>query len=410
LAPGEPKRIPLEVGVRRQTPPPVLLRRVRVLDFVGGDFTSETSMFIEGGIIRWIGSENGRGAPEEAAILDVAGRFAIPGLFDLHVHNRGGYQAPNNIAYGITSLRDVHTGLMWLNVFDDWADATDAPIPRSFHAGEMVYGPPDILLTEDEARATVRRDKAGGASLIKAYATLPWSIHRAVAEEARPLGLPIAAHGTTVKEVTKGATLGYATLEHAGIRYYDDVLQMLAAAGTRWVPTVGVDVGDWLRLEADPERVETEEFRAFVSRSRVERELADGDTMWKARMFPKIYEQNTASLRAAYARGVKLQAGTDQPEHLSFPGVSLHWELEHLAQAGIPTLEVLRIVTQEGANAVGAGEDLGSLEPGKVADLVLLDASPLEDIKNTLKIWRVIKAGWVFDPEELRRPLSDGRE
>jgi imidazolonepropionase-like amidohydrolase len=400
LARVEPEKMPLQVGVKRPTPQPMLLRRVRVLDFVAGDFGPETSVLIEGGRIRWIGSEDGQELPEDAAMLDVGGRFAIPGLFDLHVHNRGGYQAPNNLAYGVTSLRDVGTQLMWLNLFDDWADATDAPTPRSFHAGEMLYGPPEILPTAEEVRAVVRRDKTGGAGLIKVYATLPWSIHRAVAAEARALGLPVAAHGTTVKEVTKGVTLGYATLEHAGFRYYDDVLQMLAGAGTRWVPTVSNDVGDWLRLKAEPERLETEAFRGFVSQ--VEWELAAGDTVWRARIYPEIHAQQTATIRAAYARGVKLQAGTDQPEHLSLPGVSLHWELEDLAHAGIPTLEVLRIATQEGANAVGAGADLGSLERGKLADIVLLDANPLDDIQNTQTIWRVIKGGWVFDPEALR--------
>lgn len=399
LAWREAERIPLQVRVQRPMPPPVLLRRVRVLGLVAGDFGPEASVFIEGGRIRWIGSEEGQDLPREAAILDVAGRFAIPGLFDLHVHNRGGYQTPNNLAYGVTSLRDVGTGLMWLNVFDDWADASHAPTPRSFHAGEMLYGPPEIRLTAKDVRTVIYRDKAGGASLIKAYATIPWSIHRAVAAEARLLGLPVAAHGTTVKEVTKGVRLGYATLEHAGFRYYDDVLQMLAEAGTRWVPTVGCDVGDWLRMKAEPERIETPPFRGFVTR--VERELAAGDTAWKARMYPEIYEQQTESIRAAYARGVRLQAGTDQQEHLSLPGVSLHWELEHLAHAGIPTLDVLRIATQEAANAVGAGADLGSLDVGKLADIVLLDANPLDDIANTQKIWRVIKGGWVFDPDAL---------
>ena len=73
-------------------------------------------------------------------------------------------------------------------------------------------------------------------------------------------------------------------------------------------------------------------------------------------------------------------------------------------EAGIPALEVLRIATQEAAAAVGAEDYLGTLEPGKLADIVLLDANPLEDIKNTQAIWRVLKGGAVFDPEELRPP------
>ncbi len=84
-----------------------------------------------------------------------------------------------------------------------------------------------------------------------------------------------------------------------------------------------------------------------------------------------------------------------------FYGSSLHWELEHFVEAGLPPLEVLRIATQEAAAAVGADDDLGTIEPGKLADLVLLDANPLEDIRNTQTIWRVIKGGWLFDPEKL---------
>jgi imidazolonepropionase-like amidohydrolase len=403
LTSGDPERIALQVEVHRQLPPPVLLRNVRLLDFTTEGFGPETSVLVDSGRIRGIGAVAERSAPNAAVILDAAGRFAIPGLFDFHVHGRGGYQNPSNIAHGVTSVRDLGSSEpWWLNTFDDWSDAGGAPVPRSFHAGEMVYGPPEILATEEHARAAVRRSQAAGASLIKVYSTLPWSIQRAVADEARLLGLPVAAHGTTVKEVTMGATLGYATLEHAGFRYYDDVLQMLAEAGTRWDPTVGNDIGDQLLLEAEPQRVEREDFRAFTPAQRVQQELAYGDTEWKSRTYPTIYAQQLASIGAAFHRGVGLLAGTDTPEHLAFAGVSLHWELEHLARAGIPPLDVLRIATQEAASAVGAGADLGSLEPGKFGDLILLDANPLEEIRNTQAIWRVIKGGWVFDPAELR--------
>ena len=115
--------------------------------------------------------------------------------------------------------------------------------------------------------------------------------------------------------------------------------------------------------------------------------------------------EQLAGIGAAHRRGVKLLAGTDaQPGF--FPGSSLHWELEFLVQAGLEPLQVIRIATQEAAAAVGADEDLGTLEVGKLADIVLLDANPLEDIKNTQTIWRVIKGGWLFDPEKLRPPES----
>ncbi len=95
---------------------------------------------------------------------------------------------------------------------------------------------------------------------------------------------------------------------------------------------------------------------------------------------------------------------------MRFHGVSLHWELENFVQTGLSPLEVLRIATQQAAEAVGAEDDLGSLEPGKLADIVLLNENPLDDIRNTQTIWRTIKGGWVFDPEKLRPPQSADAE
>ncbi len=146
-------------------------------------------------------------------------------------------------------------------------------------------------------------------------------------------------------------------------RAYDDVLQMLAAAGTRWDPTLGASAtqtGNW--------------------------------------------EGQLAGVHAAYQRGVKMLAGTDRG------APALHEELGFFVEAGIPPLEVLRIATQGAAAAVGAEDHLGTLEVGKLADIVLLDENPLDDIRNTQSIWRVMKGGWVFDPDELRPPASTDGE
>ena len=106
------------------------------------------------------------------------------------------------------------------------------------------------------------------------------------------------------------------------------------------------------------------------------------------------------SIRQAARLGVKLHAGTDAPNPKCFFGSSLHWELERFVEAGLAPLEVLRIASLDAAMALGR-DDLGSLEAGKAADLVLLDRDPLTDIRNTRSIWRVVRAGWVFDPDRL---------
>lgn len=415
LAGGERQEIPIRLELNSPKPPPLLVRRVRLLDFSAGGFGPETSLFIEQGRIRWIGSERGRKYPPETVRLDAGGRFAIPGLFDLHQHSWDAYQA-TFLAYGITSVRDVGSYLSWLNALADRGDMSSDPLPRFFFSGDLFFGawpPVDVsvlLYTENDARTYVSRWKELGAHFIKVHPPISWPLQRAVADEARRVGLPVVGHGTTLEEMTKSVTLGYWSLEHHNFpgRVYDDVLQMLAAAGTRWDPTLVTTMEAELMLRDEPERVDAK-LRAFFP----EGCLSVGTNGMRAvedMVLRGDWVEELASIRAAYRRGVKLQAGSDilHAHWRCFPAVSLHWELEYFVQAGIPPLEVLRIATQQAAEAVGAGEDLGTLEPGKLADIVLLDKNPLEDIRNTQTIWRVIKGGWLFDPEKLRPPASIG--
>ncbi|MEE8607733.1 MAG: amidohydrolase family protein [Nitrospiraceae bacterium] len=409
----EREEIPIRLELPRPTPPPVLVRRVRVLDFETGAFGPETSLFIEQGRIRWIGSERGRRLPRETLILDAGGRFAIPGLFDMHVHTgfRQQQQAAM-LAYGVTSVRDTGGWLALLNALADRGETTSEPVPRYFYAGDIFRDRGGALQieNEEEAQRYVRRWKDWGAQFIKVHPPISWPLARAVVEEARRLGLPVVGHGTKVEEITKSVTLGYAVLEHTNApnRLYDDMLQMLALAGTRWDPTLADRGGAALLLRDEPERLADAKLRAFTPEWRIR--WAQTASPFKAvgdKALRGSWVEQLAGVRAAHRRHIKLQAGTDagaDPE--CFPGSSLHWELEHFVQAGLPPLDVIRIATQEAAEAVGAEDELGTIEPGKLADLVLLDANPLEDIKNTQTIWRVIKGGWLFDPEKLRPPES----
>ena len=401
LTSGRREEIPIQLELPRAIPSPLLVRRLRVLDFMSGGFGPEISLFVEQNRIRWIGTEPEYGVPPETVILDAGGRFAIPGLFDLHAHRERFFGGEEEyLAYGVTSVRTVGGALAWSSAAADRGDATGDPVPRYFYSGESFrqFGRfPEWLgiHSEEEARTYVRRWKIRGAHQVKIYNTTSWPLQHAVADEAHLQGLPIVAHGTTVQEITKNVTLGITVLEHTSgpAQVYDDVLQMLAAAGTRWDPTL-VTSGKRLIAVDEPERFADTKFRAFHP------DLAVPTPSVDIQALRKYWVEQLAGIRAAHRRGVKLQAGTD--------GIapSLHWELEHFVQAGLSPLEVLRIATQEAAAAVGADDHLGTLEPGKLADIVLLDKNPLEDIRNTQTIWRVIKGGWLFDPDELRPPES----
>jgi imidazolonepropionase-like amidohydrolase/Tol biopolymer transport system component len=405
---GERKEIPVRLELRQPTPKPLLLRSMRALDFESGRFGSPTTMLIEQGRISWIGSEGGHDIPSDAEVIDCTGRFAIPGLFDFHVHAGGANQA-SLLAYGVTSARDVGGSITWFNALKDRGEFTADPVPRYFFSGEIFEGENPTwgdgflqIYDEADAREYVRRFKNWGADFIKIYPALPWPLQHAVVDEAHRLGLPVAAHAITVEEVTKAVIWGCLSVEHGNSEQeYEDVLRMLALSGTRWVPTLAVVGADALLLRDEPERLSDPKFLAFTPEGNIEEALfgsymkAVDDINLRGSVMSLL-----ARVGEAHRRGVKLNAGTDPPNPECFFGPSLHWELARFVQAGLTPLEALRIATDEAAAAVGAA-DLGRLAPGKIADIVLLSADPLEDIHNTEAIWRVIKGGWLYDPEKL---------
>jgi len=418
LPDGEPTEIRLDVQPGTDAPDATVLRNVRALDLDAGAFGAPVDLLVRGGRIVRMGPR-GTLAPEGASIIDGEGRFAIPGLFDMHVHVSTRTTGEGFLAYGITSIREVGNAIRWLETLADRSDLTAAPEPRYFYAGGLFMGarpsPEDEevqLHDPDEAKKYVAEWKSRGAHWIKTYQldyvldTRPWWLVRAVAEEARRVQIPVAGHGMSSEQIVKHVAVGYASLEHtsAGERVYDDILGLISAADVRWDPTLGPAGGSALLLREAPERLDDERLEAFALSSTVD---AGTNVLWyrPTNALRGWWLDQLASVREAYERGIRLLVGTDEHPFGSgqhgLGGVTLHWELEHFAEAGITNAEVLKIATLGAAEALGVQDDLGSLAVGKLADIVLLDADPLEDIRNTQRIWRVIKAGRVFDPEEL---------
>jgi hypothetical protein len=193
------------------------------------------------------------------------------------------------------------------------------------------------------------------------------------------------------------------TLEHY-MRYYDDIYKMMIGTGTFLDPTLVADGGITWLFRREPERLSDKKLQILNGETQIrsgvrgEAELFNivGDDQFRGRWVDMI-----DGIHQAHQSKVRLLAGTDAPVAAIFPGVSLHWELEFLAEAQIPPIDVLRFATEEAAEVVGADQDLGTLEAGKLADIVLLNSNPLEDIQNTQDIWRVLKGGLVFNPEDL---------
>jgi imidazolonepropionase-like amidohydrolase len=413
VAGGTRTEIPFRATLTRDVAPSLLIQHVRVLDFAAGGFGQSTSMLVQNGRIQWIGTEQGKQIPANAVRLDAGNRYAIPGLFDSHVHSAWSNQQANEdafIAFGVTSVRDTGATLDLMTALDDRSTSTALPAPRYFYAGEIFEGLMphwgDAFLqvgSEQEARAEVRNWKAAGVDFIKVYPSLPWHLQQVVADEAHRVGLPLVGHGLSPEEVTRRILVGFSTLEHNSAAAYDDILKLAAATGTVIDPTLNVGNGALMRAN-EPEWESTWRVQEFVPEE-ARRSAGPGRgggpgvtaEQLRARARPGFDRMLTAR-----KTGVAFLGGTDSLMGGVFFGLSLHWEIAQFVDAGFPAIDVLRMATERAADQVGASADLGSLVPGKLADVVLLDRDPLENIRNTQSIWQVVKAGRVYDPAKLR--------
>jgi len=413
---GNRLEIPIKLTLPRTESAPLLVRHVHILDFMASRFSEETSMMIQDGKILWIGSEPKPKWPKDVAVLDGDGRYAIPGLIDVHVHSAWANQQSSEdafIAFGLTSVRDVGGSLDLLNALRDRSETTSLPLPRYWSSGEILEGAMPLwgdaflqIADEQEARLAVRKLKEWGSDLIKVYLTVPWPLQNIMAEEAQRLGLPLSGHAISFEEMVRHALQGYASVEHSPGVMHDDGRKLMAAAGTRWVGTLTCEGGSEIFMREDPPlHMASELVRRFVPPEKIQSALKGGRLSYYPKEFwPMNMKSAFARILAAHRAGVKVRAGTDALMAEVFFGLSLHWELEFFTMAGLSRLEGLRLGTLDAAETVGAAAYLGTLAPGKLADVVILEADPLENIQNTIKVWRVIKDGRVFDPKTLRIP------
>jgi len=396
--------------------------------------------------------------PSGAKNIDGRGKFLIPGLWDMHVHAFvyvfSDFAGPLMIANGITGARDmgyyVDTTLRWK------ADiAAGREIGPRLVAGVRVDGPVNrarfvahVVTEEDGVRAvdTLSRKKDGSrrADFIKTYSWVPRAAYFGIAREARKVGIPFAGHVPYSVSVVEASDAGQRSIEHeddlsracssedsalrarsadtatlakqaqeireqASVlrRTYDSVrcravIATLARNHTWVTPTLVVYQPYAHAFDSAVTHPEWAKYvpgiiqGGWVGRAH---SLAPGDSMIVRSYFSF---DRTGELNRA---GVQLLAGTDAPQPFVFPGFSLHQELELLVRSGLTPLQALRAATYNPAAYFGALDSLGSVGKGKVADLVLLDANPLADIRNTRRIATVIANGRVFDRVALNELL-----
>ena len=398
-------------------PTPVLIRGASIIDGTGAAATPPRDLLIENGKISRI-AHGGTLAPGAARVMEARGAFLIPGLVDLHAHEYRPELMPGFPYFGVTTIRDQGAPIGPLAATADAVAAGKLAGPRVDYGGiqfysDWAYDVEDGQGVEPEAdpdhvRRAVALAVAFGSDHIKTRTFRRWDINARFIAEAHRRGMRVTGHCAHLLPLVAA---GMDAKEHAGFCeprsdgvIYDDMLQLYRAAGIAVVPTISYsDLA--VRLNRRPEALEGDTALApFL--------MPQSDFAWMLKLDSagrRNFEGFAESARKATVKlaraGVTIGTGTDIWQ---IP-TGVHLELEQMVAAGISPLEAIRAATGAAARVIGAEGDLGTIEPGKWADLVLLDADPSADIRNTRRIRAVMQAGRWLDrdgvrAERLRRP------
>lgn len=461
--------------------PTVALRNVTVVSVLDGSLRAGQTVLVAGNRITAMGPADEIGVSNTADVVDAAGGFLIPGLWDMHVHSVANvaldmavdsvaamdWHFPLFLAWGVTGVRNMNDGtgdvsLKLTNSIKRRLATGDLHGPRFVASGPSIDGDPPlgsnsaVVRTAQEARAVVNELVESGTDFIKVYENLSREAYFALMDEAQRLSVPVDGHVPFRVTPEEAADAGQRTFEHvlamaagcstsaaAERERFASVLSPLAgsAALESLTPMVLFRHERALYDSRDPAAcaptidaylrngvAETPNVVAYRNVVNAKEMLADTSRMqfvpevirrnWQAMLQTEVYREMQSVLRplvplySENARllneaGVLLLAGTDVGIPALIPGISLHEELELLVEAGLTPLEALRTATLNPARVLGQADSLGSIEVGKLADLVLLDANPLADIRNTQRIRAVVADGRLYRRADLDRLLAE---
>ena len=447
--------------------PPLAITGVTVIDATGASPRAGFTVLVRDGRIAALGPADSVTVPAGARRLDGAGKFLIPGLWDMHLHLAVAPEPrlaedvmlPLLLRHGVVGVRDMGGDFDRIESLRAAIAAGTLAGPRIVAPGPFVDGPQDRSATvipvrnEAEALSAVRDLKARGVDFVKVQAGLSREAWQAVGAESRRLGIPFAGHVPDAVSASEIPGSGQRTIEHISPALPGDAALLFACsrretelraellaltadtkatreerrARRRALQAALLDGYDEARAQALFARLKAEgvavvptlvwsrtqlpqsetDLGGDVPLLGVPKEMADrwtsqrrsavaGLTPEAFTLFRRIADHSRLVVGALHRAGVTLLAGTDAIDAFVVPGFALHQELELLVQAGLTPMEALQTATREPARFLGLEAERGTIEVGKAADLVLLEADPLADIRNTRRVVTVVLRGRVI--------------
>lgn len=403
----------------------IAFTNARIITMKGDEVIKEGTIIIEKNKIVAVGPDTEVKVPEDALVIPADGKTIMPGIVDVHAHlptssdgispqQDWSYYA--NLAYGVTTVHDPSSNTEMVFSQAEMVKAGLLTGPRIFSTGTILYGADGdfkaVINSIDDARASLRRLKAVGAFSVKSYNQPRREQRQQIIQAARELQLEVVPEGGSTFFHNMSMILdGHTGIEHniPVVPVYKDVKSLWNASKTAYTPTLIVSYGSqsgenfWYdRTNVwEKERLLTYVPRSIIderSRRRTTSEFGDYGHIEVSKAVKQIADG-----------GTKVNLGG----HGQLQGLGSHWELWMLAQGGMSPLQAIRCATINGASYLGMDKELGSLEAGKLADLIILNANPLDDIRNTENIQSVMMNGRLYNAdtmnEEGNRPRQRGK-
>ncbi|MFL6768923.1 MAG: amidohydrolase family protein [Sphingomicrobium sp.] len=387
----------------------IALTGARIVTMKGDEVIENGTILIEGDRIAAVGPTASISYPAGTRTIDVSGKTIIPGLIDAHWHGSMGSELiiPKQnwfhaaaLAYGVTTVHDPSNDTFEIFAASEYQKAGKILGPRIFSTGTILYGATTPFTVEinsfDDALSHLRRLQDSGAWSVKSYNQPRREQRQMIIEAARQLGMEVVPEGGSLFEMNMTMIAdGHTTIEHSlpVANIYDDVLQFWKGSGTAYTPTMVVTYGGpfgenyWYQ--------HTQVWNEPILARWVPRPLIDARSR-RPVMNPPEEDNlipNSITARKVSELGIPVSIGA----HGQREGLGAHWDMWSFALGGMKPMDVLRTGTINPARALGLDRDLGSLEPGKLADLVVLDDDPLEDIRNSDHIAMTMQGGRLFD-------------
>lgn len=389
----------------------IAFQGARLITMEGNEVIEDGVIVISRNRIEAIGKRAELTIPAGTKVIDATGKTIVPGFVDAHAHignfrygvsPQKHWQYYANVAYGVTSSHDPSSNSEMIFSQSEMVKTGVMVGPRIFSTGTILYGAEGLARTVvnnlDDARSAIRRTKAYGAFSVKSYNQPRRDQRQQIIQAARELNVEVVPEGGSNFFMNMSMVMdGHTSIEHniPVVPLYQDVITLWGNSGTAYTPTLIVNFGGmsgeyyWYQ---HGNVWENERLLTFTPRS-----IIDSRSRHRTMIPEKEYEIGHIATAQACKKlsdaGVKVNVGA----HGQIQGLGVHWEMWMLAQGGMTPSEALRSATINGASLLGMDTEIGSLKAGKLADLVVLDKNPLENIQHTNSVSHTMINGRLYD-------------